>query len=105
MYTNFRMPELYSVALGGGSRVSIPPGGAGKIKVGPLSVGCDLLKEAQCVGGSVLTATDVAVKTGRLGNLGDAARVKVREEEARRALRTIKGIVETAVDRVKVERQ
>ena len=69
--TNFRMPDLVSVGLGGGSRVSTDGG----MQVGPDSVGYRLRSEALVFGGCVLTATDLAVAAGRLA-LGDPDRVR-----------------------------
>lgn len=63
MSTNFRMPELLSIGLGGGSEVSLDEAGA-VARVGPRSVGCRLLAEAQCCGGDALVATDVALVAG-----------------------------------------
>jgi len=65
--TNFRMPDILSVGLGGGSRVTQSEDG---IAIGPTSVGYRLTSEALVFGGSVLTATDLAVASGTL-RLGD----------------------------------
>ena len=59
--TNFRMPDVLAVGLGGGSLVS-----EDGLRVGPESVGYELTSRAQCFGGETLTATDIAV-AGRLG--------------------------------------
>ena len=67
--TNFRMPDVFSFGLGGGSRVTVDP-----IEVGPTSVGYRLVDEALVFGGATLTATDVAVAAGR-ADVGDATRV------------------------------
>ncbi|MDP9372352.1 MAG: hydantoinase/oxoprolinase family protein, partial [Chloroflexota bacterium] len=67
--TNFRMPDVVSIGLGGGSVVA-PDGRA----VGPLSVGYALRERARVFGGDTLTATDIAVAAG-LVPLGDPARV------------------------------
>ena len=67
--TLFRMPDLLSIGLGGGSLVSLDP-----LSIGPRSVGFRLLSEARVFGGATLTTTDVAVAGGRL-SLGDASRV------------------------------
>ena len=50
--TNFRMPDVFSFGLGGGSLVVDGPGG---VTVGPTSVGYKLTKEALVFGGSTLT--------------------------------------------------
>ncbi|WP_421997178.1 hydantoinase/oxoprolinase N-terminal domain-containing protein [Reyranella sp.] len=96
--TLFRMPDLLSIGLGGGSHVSLDP-----LTIGPLSVGYRLLKEGIAFGGSQLTTTDVAIAAGRLA-IGDTARVahldaatcdKVFAEAARMA--------DEAIDRMKTE--
>jgi N-methylhydantoinase A/oxoprolinase/acetone carboxylase beta subunit len=68
--TNFRMPDLCSIGVGGGSLID-PATGA----VGPRSVGFRLTEEALIFGGPTLTLTDVAVAGGRL-ELGDPGRVR-----------------------------
>jgi N-methylhydantoinase A/oxoprolinase/acetone carboxylase beta subunit len=61
--TNFRMPDILSIGLGGGSRVTQAQDG---ISIGPTSVGYRLRTEALVFGGKVLTATDLAVASGYL---------------------------------------
>ncbi|HVH94952.1 MAG TPA: hydantoinase/oxoprolinase family protein, partial [Nocardioidaceae bacterium] len=60
--TNFRMPDVLSIGIGGGSHVKDGPEG---VTVGPESVGYRLTKDARIFGGSVLTASDIAVAAGR----------------------------------------
>jgi N-methylhydantoinase A/oxoprolinase/acetone carboxylase beta subunit len=67
--TNFRMPDVVSIGLGGGSLVT--DGGA---TIGPVSVGYRLPQEARVFGGATLTATDIAVASG-MADLGDPTRV------------------------------
>ncbi|HEY2041287.1 MAG TPA: hydantoinase/oxoprolinase family protein [Jatrophihabitans sp.] len=62
--TNFRMPDLISVGLGGGSIVE--PGAA----VGPGSVGYRLTSDALVFGGTTLTLSDCSVAAGR-ASFGD----------------------------------
>ncbi len=57
--TNFRMPDTYSIGLGGGSIIEKDP-----LKVGPQSVGYELTEKALVFGGDILTATDVIVAGG-----------------------------------------
>ncbi len=57
--TNFRMPDTYSIGLGGGSLIQEDP-----LKVGPRSVGYELTEKALVFGGDVLTATDIIVAGG-----------------------------------------
>ena len=63
--TNFRMPDVLAIGLGGGSIVR--DGGA---RVGPDSVGYQLIERAICFGGDTLTATDIAV-AGGWAEIGD----------------------------------
>src|SRR5271155_2384346 len=69
--TNFRMPDVFSFGLGGGSLVVDGPGG---VTGGPTSVGHKLPRGAFVFGGATLTTTDVIVAAGR-ADLGDAAKV------------------------------
>ncbi len=69
--TNFRMPDVFSIGLGGGSHV-VETGGA--IKVGPTSVGYKIVTEALIFGGTTLTTSDVVVASGRY-DLGDKSKV------------------------------
>lgn len=91
--TNFRMPDLLSIGLGGGSIVA-----ADGSTVGPHSVGNRLTRDARVFGGHVLTATDVAVALGRcaLGNDPDVAR-----DVATRAGATMDAMIADVVDRMK----
>lgn len=68
--TNFRMPDVLSLGIGGGSIVNTETG-----EVGPESVGYKLGTEALVFGGSTLTATDIAVAAGR-ATIGDPELVR-----------------------------
>lgn len=70
--SNFRMPDVLSIGLGGGSIIT--KGRAGAIAVGPHSVGYELVNKALVFGGGTLTATDLAV-AGGLVEIGDVTRV------------------------------
>jgi N-methylhydantoinase A/oxoprolinase/acetone carboxylase beta subunit len=67
--TNFRMPDLLALGLGGGSLVR--DGGA---RIGPDSVGFELQQRALVFGGDTLTMSDIAVAGGQM-NLGDGEEV------------------------------
>jgi N-methylhydantoinase A/oxoprolinase/acetone carboxylase beta subunit len=96
--TLFRMPDLLSLGLGGGSLVS--DDGAG---VGPRSVGYRLTEEGRVFGGATLTATDVAV-AARLTELGDRGRVKdLPGEVVTRAVARMHAMIEEGVDRMKTD--
>ncbi len=94
--TLFRMPDLLSLALGGGSRVSDD----GSI-VGPESVGYRLAREGLVFGGTTRTATDMGVAAG-WAKIGDPARVRDLPSDAvRRFTRTVRASIAEAVDRMK----
>ena len=60
--TNFRMPDVMSLGLGGGTVVTADSPG---LQVGPTSLGFRLTTEALCFGGGTATLTDAAVLAGR----------------------------------------
>ncbi len=66
--TNFRMPDVFSIGLGGGSLVVETDKG---VTIGPKSVGYRVRQDAICFGGKTLTATDIAVASGK-ADIGDA---------------------------------
>lgn len=98
--TSFRMPDLLTIGIGGGSIVM--PGEP--IHVGPRSVGYELTHRSRCFGGDVLTATDIAVALGRTG-IGNASHlVGLDEDLLRRADARIHADIEAGIDRVKTLR-
>jgi N-methylhydantoinase A/oxoprolinase/acetone carboxylase beta subunit len=108
--TLFRMPDLYSIGLGGGSIVrdaGVPPAGGrdgrGPIEIGPESVGYRLTEDALVFGGATATATDAAVKAG-VAEIGDASRLGgLPRETADAVLRLARDKLEDAIDRMKTE--
>lgn len=96
--TNFRMPDVLSIGLGGGSLVETEQG---KVRVGPRSVGFRITEEAMVFGGKQLTATDVAVAAG-YADVGDRARVAhVDRKLVAAAVDEIHRLAEDALDRMK----
>lgn len=96
--TLFRMPDLMSIALGGGTQIS--PDGA---RIGPHSVGYRLLQKGLVFGGDVLTATDIACAAGRV-DLGDRSRVAgLSQDLVRRTLSRMGAMIAEGVDRMKTE--
>ncbi len=96
--TLFRMPDLLSIAIGGGTIIS-----SDASVVGPKSVGFRLGEEALVFGGSTLTATDIAVAAGLL-DVGDKSRIKdLRKQVIDQALATIHERLSEAVDRMKTD--
>ena len=99
--TNFRMPDVLSIGLGGGSHVVDGPNG---VEIGPLSVGFRLLQQALVFGGTVLTATDIAVASGH-AKIGDSTAVTHLDKKyVGRATAEIKHMLEDIIDRVKLSR-
>lgn len=86
--TNFRMPDVASIGLGGGSLIG--PDGA---TVGPVSVGFRLTERARVFGGDILTATDIAVAAGLI-DLGDRARVADLDPSI---VATVRGVMRTRI--------
>lgn len=98
--TNFRMPDVISIGLGGGSIVREQPDG--RVTVGPDSVGYQITEKALVFGGDVCTATDIAVRLG-LTDLGDKSKVShLSEGFAGKALSAITELVEDSLDSMKV---
>lgn len=99
--TNFRMPDVLSVGLGGGSRVGEGIEGNEGVTVGPDSVGYRIGTEARVFGGQTLTATDIAVAAG-FADIGDASLVAdVPRATLDAALARIREILENTVDRMR----
>lgn len=98
--TNFRMPDLVSVGLGGGSIVKRRADGT--VAVGPESVGYKVTEKALCFGGDTLTATDVVVAKGLVKELGDPELLKNADQELiEEAYREIVDMMEESIDVMK----
>ena len=94
--TNFRMPDTYSIGLGGGSIIRTDP-----VRVGPQSVGYELTTKCRAFGGDTLTATDIVVGGGK-AEVGDAAKVADVDQGLITAVEdAIEEMVNVAVDRMK----
>ncbi len=92
--TNFRMPDLLALGLGGGSLVR--DSGAA---IGPDSVGFELEQRALVFGGDSPTLSDMAVAAG-LMDLGDRARV-AHLDGVDLALARAAEMIEDALERVR----
>ena len=96
--TNFRMPDVLPLGIGGGSLVRSE---GGTVSVGPESVGYELTERALVFGGSEVTATDIAV-AGGLADIGDKSSVDGFDARlAAAALGRIRNDVARTVDRMK----
>lgn len=94
--TNFRMPDLFSIGLGGGSVVQVENGEA---RVGPESVGYRIVEEGLCFGGTTRTFTDVAVAL-HVAHVGTHP-VALEDKAAHLAYEAALGRVTEAIDRMK----
>jgi N-methylhydantoinase A/oxoprolinase/acetone carboxylase beta subunit len=95
--TNFRMPDILALGLGGGSIVRPEPGET----IGPDSVGYELTSRSLIFGGDTLTASDVVVASGR-ASFGDASLVAHLDGAfVERVLARIEETIAEAVDRMK----
>jgi N-methylhydantoinase A/oxoprolinase/acetone carboxylase beta subunit len=96
--TNFRMPDILSIGLGGGSLVRVK---GEDVSVGPQSVGYALREKARIFGGDTLTASDVAVASG-WAEFGNKALVAdLNEDMLEAARREMARTVAEAIDRIK----
>lgn len=94
--TNFRMPDILAIGLGGGSLVE-----ANGTSIGPRSVGHRLLSEGMVFGGTQLTATDIVVAAGA-ADIGDAAQVAgVDQETVQNGVDTIQRTLNRGIDKMK----
>jgi N-methylhydantoinase A/oxoprolinase/acetone carboxylase beta subunit len=94
--TNFRMPDILAIGLGGGSLVEDD----GR-RIGPQSVGHRLVEDGVVFGGNTLTATDLVVAAGK-ASIGDAARVaSIDQGIVRDGTETILRMLDQAIDRMK----
>ena len=95
--TNFRMPDVFSIALGGGSIVQRDP-----LQIGPASVGYRLVEEGLVFGGNVLTTTDMAVVAG-LADIGNSGLLGgVGKSFAEDVISEIQTRIEDVVDQLKL---
>lgn len=97
--TNFRMPDLISIGLGGGTIVRIQDDGG--FTIGPDSVGYKLPQKGLVFGGDTLTTTDVVVALGK-ATLGDPAKVAHLDKALMQKIyEQIVEMVEDAIDKMK----
>ncbi|MCK8615309.1 hydantoinase/oxoprolinase family protein [Gordonia sp. C13] len=97
--TNFRMPDVIAIGIGGGSRVSDTG------EVGPASVGYELTRKALVFGGSTRTASDIATARGLI-SLGDPSLVKhIRTDFTDVVFDHIRSRMADALDRLRTDSQ
>jgi len=82
---NFPMPDVISIAIGGGSYITVSLDGT--VVIGPESAGRKIEDEAQSFGGEHLTLTDVAIVKGMVDIPNtDASKVKAEDEISTEAI-------------------
>ncbi len=98
--TNFRMPDILAIGLGGGSLVR----DEGRT-IGPQSVGYRLVTDGLVFGGDTLTTTDIAVAAGivDIGDRGNVAGLDSQLIES--ALQRMHTIIDEGIDRMKSSRE
>ena len=99
--TNFRMPDVLAVPIGGGTVVRASDDGG--LRLGPDSVGFRLPAEALVFGGRTPTLTDAAVTGGR-ARIGDRATDPALAGLLAAALQASDAALADAVDRMKTGR-
>ncbi|KAG1667255.1 Acetophenone carboxylase alpha subunit [Nymphon striatum] len=97
--TNFRMPDVISGALGGGTIVKE---NKQDVQIGPISVGFNISSMAKVFGGNTLTTTDVAVAAG-IADIGDGTLVKdIGKDLIQKSMDNMHSKIEDLVDQVKI---
>jgi N-methylhydantoinase A/oxoprolinase/acetone carboxylase beta subunit len=100
--TNFRMLDILSVGLGGGSLVRSD---GGSLRIGPQSVGYRLPELARVFGGDTLTASDIAVAAG-YATMGERRHIADLDPGlVRRAVQQIHQLFADSLDRIKTSAQ
>jgi len=98
--TNFRMPDIQAIGLGGGSLVK--DDGA---TIGPHSVGYKLVEDGIVFGGDILTTTDILVAAGK-ADIGSKERVaNLDAQVVRTATKTMHAIIDDGIDQMKSSRE
>ncbi|MEK4029162.1 hydantoinase/oxoprolinase family protein [Pseudobacillus sp. FSL P4-0506] len=97
--TNFRMPDMLSIGIGGGTIIRKNETG---YTIGPDSVGHEITKKGIIFGGDILTATDIAFGAGMATiDLLDLNADALDKTECKEAHKQIVHEVEVAIDRMK----
>ncbi len=101
VHTNFRMPDIGSIALGGGTVVRFTDNG--DFTIGPDSVGYQLTEKGLVFGGDTLTTTDVIVALGK-AKVGNPELVQHLDKHLMEEIYSgIKAMMEEAIDKMKTE--
>ncbi len=96
--TNFRMPDLVSIGLGGGSIVRT---GSEGVSIGPDSVGHRIRQEALSFGGATMTTTDAIVADATIHLEGAQPSDKITPAIRASIQESIRTMLEDVIDRTK----
>lgn len=100
--TNFRMPDILALPLGGGTCIHNRDYELDSVTIGPDSVGHQLTEQGWIFGGDTLTATDIAVAVNPALALGDRSRLEsLPEAFAASVSEQMHRICEEGIDRMK----
>ncbi|KAL3459511.1 hypothetical protein BJX64DRAFT_291178 [Aspergillus heterothallicus] len=109
--TNFALPAVESIGLGGGSIIRETE--TGQLTVGPDSVALELLQKAKLFGGDYLTSTDIVAASGihtptdpnPFRGMGDTNHLKdVTREKVSKAREVMRQMIAELVDRTKTQK-
>ncbi|EPE02458.1 hydantoinase [Ophiostoma piceae UAMH 11346] len=100
--TNFTIPDLQSIGIGGGSIIRL---GGDSVTVGPDSVGKDIAVKERSFGGNFLTTTDIMVAAGQenIGNRVLLSDISIADIES--VQMQIKSHLEQVIDGMKLSEQ
>ncbi|EED14116.1 conserved hypothetical protein [Talaromyces stipitatus ATCC 10500] len=108
--TNFALPAVESIGLGGGSIVRETDG---ELTIGPDSVALELLQKAKLFGGEYLTSTDIVAASNiytptehnPFRGMGDPSRLRsITQDTVSRAEEVMRQMIADLVDRTKTQK-
>ncbi|MBC6401188.1 MAG: hydantoinase/oxoprolinase family protein [Ekhidna sp.] len=98
--TNFRMPDIISIGVGGGTIIDQSNE---DLKVGPTSVGYHLTSKALSFGGDTLTLTDIALSQKKMNIRGTSGICPNVDEVAPRVEAIVRRQIEQLIDLLKTD--
>lgn len=99
--TNFRMPDVLSIGLGGGTIVHVE----NELRVGPDSLGYRILEESLAFGGNVLCTTDIAIANQKEHPVTGALSPDLDVTFVNQVKGKISELIEDAIDQMKTDRK
>ena len=98
---NFSMPDVLSIALGGGSHIYFDQS---QPRIGPESVSRKLLQEAISFGGNQLTLTDISLKLKQIKIAEAKITLNISEDDAKQVFIIAKESLQSLVNRMAAEK-